>query len=304
MRKQCFLALALVVATAASTWAQPRTRVAVIEFTEKAGGHWSGYVGKAAEDWFVNALVNAQKFQVMERQQLQSLMQEQGFQLSGAVDPSTAARLGKMAGVQYVVFGNIDFAQKNQEVHTGGLGSLLGKAIPWGSAGKKTSEGNLTGRVVSVETGEIVFSQSETVSASNFKINVMGTGAGTDWDETVARKTFQPAVDKIVEAMVGKLDTLQERLGASATGVEGKIVMVRDGKPLINLGKLDGASAGGKYAVVRAEVIKDPESGQELGRLEQPVGSITILQVAGDHLAICKVDSGDGFRPGDVVKAK
>ena len=148
--------------------ADSKLRVAVLEFTEKGAGHWSGYVGKAAEDWFVDSLVNTQKFTVLERQQLDAILAEKNFQASEEVSQATAAKAGKMAGVQVVVFGNIDFAQKEQEVHSsGGVGSLLSKIPLWGSGSKKTSEGNLTARAVDVQTGEILFSKSETVSTSN-----------------------------------------------------------------------------------------------------------------------------------------
>ncbi len=66
--------------------AEPKLRVAVLEFTEKDAGRWSGHVGKAAEDWFVDSLVNVQKFHVMERQQLQNVLAEHAMRTERQAD--------------------------------------------------------------------------------------------------------------------------------------------------------------------------------------------------------------------------
>ncbi|MBI5016565.1 MAG: hypothetical protein HZB55_13880 [Deltaproteobacteria bacterium] len=280
-----------------------KPRVAVLEFTETGAGGWSGNVGRAAETWFVDSLVNTQKFKVLERQQLQALLAEQHFQMGGEVSPATAVQVGKVAGVQVIVFGNVNFAQKEQELHTSGVMGLI-KNVPhiWGSGSMRTSEGNLTARAVSVQTGEILFSKGETVSTSNFNLDILGTGGGTEWDETVARKVFQPAVEKLTAEMVAKIEGMKESLGEAATGGEGKVVALKDGIVLINLGRLDGVKGGDKFEVVRAEVIRDPDTNEVLGRDETPVGSIVVHKISGDHLSAAKILSGDDFSKGDVVK--
>lgn len=294
------LVLPLVASNAAAVGKGPR--ISVLEFTEKSSGNWSGHVGRASEDWFVDALVNTNKFTVLERQQLENILRESQFQMSGVVSAATAAQIGKMAGVQFMIFGNIDFAQKDQEVHSGGVSSLLGGRLPWGSAGKKSSEGNLTARVVNVQTGEIVFSKSETVSTSNFKIDIMGTGAGTDWDETVARKVFQPAVEKIVKEMTEQLSTMTESAGGEQQAKECKVVSVKDGKIYLNFGKAEGVKVGDRFAVVRVEIVRDPTNGAELGRDETEVGTVVVDKIGGDHLSIGHAEKGDGFAQDDVAR--
>jgi curli biogenesis system outer membrane secretion channel CsgG len=281
-----------------------KPRIAVLEFTETDAGHWSGHVGKAAEDWFVDSLVNTQRFTVLERKQLDAILAEKNFDASGHVSQTTAAKVGKMAGVQVVVFGTIHFAQSKQEVHSrSGLGPF--NRIPiWGSGSKKTSEGTLTARAVSVQSGEVLFSKSETVSSSSFDIDVMGTGAGTDWDDTVARKLFQPAVEKLTDEMVAKIEGIKGGLGDSATGGEGKVVSVKTGMVYVNLGKGDGIKVGDAFEVFRAEIIRDPDTKEELGRDERPLGVISVDRIGGDHLAICRIDSGSGFAVGDVAKRR
>ncbi|TLN09733.1 hypothetical protein FDZ71_09875 [bacterium] len=298
----CILAVAASVLLAASAFCADGPRIAVVKFTEK-GDSWSGHVGTAAEDWFVDALVNTKKFKVLERQQLQSLLNEQNFQLGGDVSAATAVQAGKIAGVQFMVFGNVDFSQKKQEVHSGGaLSGLLGGM--WGSAGKKTSEGNLTARVVNVQTGEVVFSKSETVTTSNLSVNVMGTGVGNEWDETVARKVFQPAVETITEEMTEKLSTFTSSPGGEAMDTGASVVSLKEDKVYLNKGKADGVKEGDKFEILRVEVIRDPASGQELGRDESKIAVVVVDKVGGDHLAITHVESGEGIKQGDTAKKK
>lgn len=280
-----------------------KPRIAVLGFSEESAGHWSGHVGTAAEDWFVDSLVNTQRFSVLERQQLQKILAEKHFQASGHVSASSAAQIGRMLGVQLVVFGTVHFAQSKQEVHTGGIPTPLGR-IGWGTGSKKTTEGTLTARAVSVESGEILFSKSETVSSTSVDFDVMGTGARTEWDDTLARNLFQPAVEKLTSALVGKIDGIKEGLGEGATGGEGKVVTVKGGMVYVNLGKRDGVKVGDRFDVVRADIITDPDTQEELGRDERPLGVVRVDRIGGDHLSVCKVEEGSDFAVGDLAKRR
>ncbi len=290
----------------AQTWAgDAKPRIAVIQFSEKSSGYGSGQVGNAAEDWFTDELVNSKKFTVMERQKLQSILSEQSFQLTGAVDQLTAVKAGKLLGVQLVVFGSIDFGQKADEVNSSGL-SIGGVTLPWGGGKKTTSEGNLTARLVNVQTGEIIYSDSKTVSDSSFNINIMGTGGGSSWDKTKARKVFQPAVHKLVAQMGEKIGDISSSLASAAAGLVGAIVKIKNEDVYVNLGKLDGVKTGDKFDVVRGEEITDPGTGQVLGRDEETVAQVTIKKVMGDHLATATAgtDAKIKFEKGDIIKKK
>lgn len=283
--------------------AQDKLRIAVLPFTEKSEGTgWhTGKVGTATEDWFIDELVNKGKFRVMERAQLANILNEQSFQMSGAGDAQTAVKAGKMLGVPVVVFGNIDFSEKQSEAHAtvpGGAGRFGGFS---GSSRTRTSEGNLTCRVISVSTGEILYSHSETVSDSSSNVSIMGIGGGSDWDETKARKVFQPAVTKLVNDMVAKLDTIKDSIG----DMDGKLVkLVSKDQVYVNLGKEDGIHEGDTYEIYDSKVITDPDSGQELGRDEKKMGMGVIEKISGPHLSSVRITGGGGFKVGNVMKKK
>ena len=300
---KCIAGVLLLLLFAIPCRAEQKIRIAVLQFSTAGSSLMSGHLGEATEGWFVDSLVSTKKFQVMERAQMNALLKELRFQNSSEVSAATAVKAGKLAGVQVVVFGNVQFAQKKQELHTSGWLPGAPVRLPSGGGSKKTSEGNLTARAVNVQTGEILFSKTETLTESNFKISIMGTGGGTDWDETVFRKIYQPAVDKITQEMVANLESIREGLGSAASG-EGKVVSLKGSTIFINLGSLDGVKPGDEYEVFRAEIITDPDTREVLGRDEQLVGKVVLEKLSGDHLSTARILSGSNFAKGDIVKKK
>lgn len=83
--------------------------VAVMDFTGfmlgEAGN--SVAVGKAMSAMLVTEFSSRDGLRVLERQNLQAILQEQRLALSGRVDESSAVEIGKMLGVQYVLLGAV-----------------------------------------------------------------------------------------------------------------------------------------------------------------------------------------------------
>src|SRR5437867_3459567 len=111
-----FLAISVIVAIfgmiahvpTADAAAGKKIRVAVMNFANNSTWTWWGdHLGEAANDEFVTQLVNSGQFSVIERAQLAAILQEQGLGASGAVQPSTAAKIGKLLGVQLIFTGSI-----------------------------------------------------------------------------------------------------------------------------------------------------------------------------------------------------
>lgn len=81
--------------------------VAVLDFTGLMVGEGGNSVplGKAISSMLITEFSTREGIRVIERQELQSLLEEQRLALSGRVDESSAAEVGRLIGAQYVIAG-------------------------------------------------------------------------------------------------------------------------------------------------------------------------------------------------------
>jgi curli biogenesis system outer membrane secretion channel CsgG len=139
--RKLFGALAGIALLTSSLAAQSDTRptVAVMYFNNGALGARNSELeplSKGIADMMITQLAANPAIRVVERDQIQKLLEEQGLTTSGKVDQETAVRVGKLLGVHHMVFG-------------GFMTTPNGKQL------------NLTARAVKVETGEIEYVSSD-----------------------------------------------------------------------------------------------------------------------------------------------
>jgi TolB-like protein len=106
--------------------------VAVLYFDNNSfGKDHSDYdgLGKGIADLLINDMASNTAMRVVERDRIQSILQEQELVRTKSIDPQTAVRLGKILGAQYMITGGF---------MSDGKGTLV-----------------LTSRVISVETSAI-----------------------------------------------------------------------------------------------------------------------------------------------------
>lgn len=200
MRKSLVAVLCLMLivgAVAALQAASDKPRMAVLEFKNKADNQWWWHGGAAAaQDVFVTELVKSGKFRVVEREQLAALMQEKGLTLSGDVDPSTAVRVGKLLGVNYLLTGAVtEYGVTDKSAHGSGIGRL-----PGFSAGKRSFVAALNARLIDTSTGEIVWADEAQKEESSVKVSVGGFGGGVD-DDRMFDKVMKPAIQQLVASL-------------------------------------------------------------------------------------------------------
>ncbi len=64
-------------------------------------------LGQTVTEMLVTALIQDGRFTVMERVQLEKLLQEQSLSQSGVIDTETAIQVGKVAGLEAVILGSV-----------------------------------------------------------------------------------------------------------------------------------------------------------------------------------------------------
>jgi len=281
-----FASLALLLALPSSGFAQGKIRVAVWEFENHAGGHYwfSNQLGPAARnqidtEFSENQLLSS-KFSVVERDKLNLVMKEQGLATAGAVDPTTAAKVGKLLGVQYVVMGGID--KFNIDVTKAAVG-------PFSVGGHMVqSFATISLRFVDTTTAERVVSISADGDVKSGGGFLKGTSLTRDSEWGIASETIQ----KAAKAVVGKLgsgDYLSRIASAAAPagGLQGKVIKVEGTKAWINLGALSGIKVGDRFMVFTlGEALIDPDTGAKLGADEKQTGDGAVVEVQSKYAVI------------------
>src|SRR3989442_8379684 len=84
-------------------------------------------VGKGISDLLVTYLVKDGSYSVIERKALDKIMAEQNFSNSDRANPTSAAKIGKLLGVDAIIVGSItQFGNETKNTNLGGAGGALG----------------------------------------------------------------------------------------------------------------------------------------------------------------------------------
>ena len=82
-------------------------KIALVPFTYSGTGEKDDGGGNVVSDRLTTKIVKLKKFQVIDRQSLQKILEEQKLQTSGVVDPETAKKIGKVLGVEAIITGSL-----------------------------------------------------------------------------------------------------------------------------------------------------------------------------------------------------
>ena len=119
-------------------------------------------IGKGIADLLVDKLVNDGQYSVIERKALDKILAEQNFSNSDRADPSSAAKIGKILGVDAIIIGSItQFGRDDKKTGVGG-GAFggFGRKVGVGGFEKRESKAvvAITARMINTETAEILAS--------------------------------------------------------------------------------------------------------------------------------------------------
>ncbi|MBN1104681.1 MAG: hypothetical protein JXL84_14785, partial [Deltaproteobacteria bacterium] len=109
--------------------------------------------------------------------------------------------------------------------------------------------------------------------------------------KTNAGKAMEQAVDEAVGFLMDKLPEIPWT---------GDVILVKGEKVYINRGSREGVSAGQTFEVGKAEVLRDPKTGEVLDQSMEKAGTIEVVTVK-EKISICKVTQGRGIAKGMTV---
>jgi curli biogenesis system outer membrane secretion channel CsgG len=273
--------------------AQLKKRVAVSRFEDRSG---SGYhsLGEGISDMLVTALVKSGNFLVIERQEIERIIQEQQFGTSFMVTPETAPKVGQILGAELFIVGSVsEFGQKESNI--GGGFSVFG-----GGVSTKKSRAVIDIRLVNTSTGEIIAAESEEGTESSTGISVryedIDFSNQNSWNDTDIGKAAREAINGCVKLITENMEKIPW---------SGKVLKVNtDGTLLMKPGSEGKVKPGMELFVFRkGEEVKDPDTGLVLGSEETKIGKIEVVADAmNGKAAKAKVLEGTGFQVGDIVR--
>jgi curli biogenesis system outer membrane secretion channel CsgG len=311
----------LLFALAPFGWAQNKKRVAVMDFdyatvrsNVAAVFGTDTDVGKGIADLMVTRLVNDGVYSVIERKALDKIISEQNFSNSDRANADTAAKIGRILGVDAIIVGSItQFGRddKSQGVGGGALGGLTGR-FGGGKFGKREAKAvvGISARMVSTETAEIL-AAAEGKGESKRSGLLLGGAGGSDSGAggggyNMSSKNFADtilgeAVGQAVTDVAKQLDDKAASLPTQALQISGLVADVSGNTLILNVGSKAGVKVGDHLGVFRqGRQIKDPATGKVLKTIVTKLGDVTIAEV--EDTSATGTYTGEAPKVGDSVR--
>jgi curli biogenesis system outer membrane secretion channel CsgG len=270
-------------------------------------------IGKGIADLLVKNLVTDGTYSVIERKALDKILAEQNFSNSDRANPASAAKIGKILGLDAIIVGSItQFGNETKNTNLGGGGGGFG-GFGIGGFGHKDSKANvmLDARLVDIDSAEILGvaegkgqSKRSSTSLLGGGGNWHGFGGGaadfgsSDFQQTIIGEAVKAATDQMTAGVI----SAAPKLSARVVKVEGLVAAVDGGQIVLNVGLKTGIKVGDHLSVERVtSTIKDPATGAVLRKMTTKLGELEVTDVD-DISAVCKPVSGTGFKIGDVAR--
>jgi len=217
---------------------------------------------ESLDSQLVDRISATRKFDVVGRSDLNEVLKEQDLGASGNVDAKTAAKAGKLAGAKYLLVATVDDFQDYVETATfEGTGR---------TATKRVFRFSIVGKIYDSSTGKLL-------ESANFQ-------TGNDEFKQIQQERSYSVKDGELsdEMMVAVAQTSATRIATHVADVifPPKVLIRRDNVVTINRGEGGGVAVGEIFNVfAQGEELKDPDTGEVLGREEVKVGKVKISQV-------------------------
>ncbi len=97
------------------------TRIAILPFINKSGKNQYGTIGENISNAIRSALINdfaiMEFVQIIDRQQIEKIIEEQKLSQSGLIDSQTSLKIGKLLGVHQIISGEVTFLTASNPQH-------------------------------------------------------------------------------------------------------------------------------------------------------------------------------------------
>lgn len=266
-----------------SEYTGPKRKVAVIEFENKTK-YGARRLGTSASDILITELAKTGKFIMVEREKLDKLLQEQKLGMSGIIDASTAAAVGKMLGLDAIVTGSISQFGTN----------VVGSDFLITESKQQVAEATVDIRVVDVATGRIIYADSGKGATAQKSSSFLGMGTRAGYAENIEGDALRAAIVKFVKNIVSQIDKRPWSC---------RVAEAAKGEIYLDAGQESGLKLGTTLTVYElGEEIRSPATGMVIGQKESQVGKIKVVDYFGENGSIAILIEGKAPIPGSLCK--
>jgi hypothetical protein len=264
-------------------------------------------LGKAAADLLITKLVQDGNVSVIERNAIDKLLAEQNLTNSDRTDPLTAAKLGRVLGVDAIILGTIthyDYADKT----TGGGGPRFGG---FGGSSMKTKHNinakvQISTRLVSPDTAEVLAVSQGTgeVNRKGVKVDIRDMSKVSIMGGNANDPLMNECIDNAIAQLAAQLEQAFPKLPPRTPVIDGLVADAKgSGQLVLNVGAHDGVKLGDRLQVWRAgKEIRDPASGKVLMRDDTLLGEAVVTTV-NDISSIAQYKGTEPVAIRDLVKS-
>ncbi len=212
-------------------------------------------VGRQAVDILSTKLASTGKFLLLERQDLDKIMEE--MKISGQNGFQNV-------GADYIIVGSVtEFGRKN-----------VGDVNAFSRTKTQTVQAGVSIRLIDVSTGQIIYSEEAKGEAETTNKTVLGYGERTDYDATLSDKAISAAISKLVENVI---TNCMDRPWKS-------YILSFDANGLfISGGARQGVKANDEFNVMeKGKEVVNPQTGMKMELPGRVVGRVKVVSGGGD----------------------
>lgn len=261
----------------------PKRTVAVGNF-DAIGSFKARYgdmdIGGGLAAMTMTALVESERFIVLERTNINQILAEQEFKLQKLSKGVAAPDAGKLTGVQLILYGAVtEFGEADKGGgFSFGIGGLGGSGATKLGASPQWSKGYVTidVRVVDATTGQIIknFTTTERVSSRSWSMSA-GINQISVGNNYFVKTPLGQAARRCITNVVDEFAQI-----TASQPWQGRIVEANRGEVFINAGENADIHKGDVFKVMRiTKTFTDPVTGQTIGQQKVELGRIEVNDV-------------------------
>ncbi len=251
----------------------PKMKIAVAEFSNSTP-YSQRRLGQSISSILVTELSRTNRFTILERDQIESILGEVNLSMSGLSQDVYGDF--ELIGADYLIVGDVtSFA-----VATEGHRSIASRSRT------QTANVSVDLRIIDVRTGEIILSETGSGNAMKRTTEVLGMGGTAGYDEGLEQDAFRSSVSSVMENIIAVLDDREWLCD---------VIEIDGGALYINAGQRSNLKIGDSLRLYKqGEPLRD-RSGRILAFREEYLGDAVVVSFLGEDVSVLNTNIAEGL---------